>query len=157
MKNHLSSFLYLLFIILFSTSCTMIKTIQIVNSGEAVENRYTESVVPFTFKEHLILIKARINNSRKEYTFVFDTGAFTIVKISLLSKMVWRGGASHKASDHFEDVSVLREIEPSMPQVISTVPAAGIFTVGRSATLIWPSMVLRARSNVSDSIRTSAS
>jgi predicted aspartyl protease len=74
-KKHL----IILVIVLYLSSCTAFKAMQLVNSGVVFPNDYAESVVPFILEGHPILIKARLNNSQKEYSFIFDTGSLTMV------------------------------------------------------------------------------
>jgi predicted aspartyl protease len=55
------------------------------------------SEVPFEFFGSNMLIKAKINNSEKEYTFIFDTGASTVV--------------SKKVADQLSDLEQSQEIK----------------------------------------------
>src|SRR4030043_1474500 len=80
MINQFKNFLILFVIVVFLSSCTGFKAMKLVSGGESVPNKYTESVIPFTLEGHPILIKARLNNSQKEYIFVFDTGALTMIR-----------------------------------------------------------------------------
>jgi hypothetical protein len=80
MINHFKNHLILFFIVAFLPSCTAFQVIKLVSSGEVVPNNYTESIVPFTLEGHPILIKTRLNDSQKEYIFIFDTGALTIIR-----------------------------------------------------------------------------
>jgi predicted aspartyl protease len=76
----LKTHLILLFIVIFLPSCTAFKAIKLIDSGVAVlNNNYSDSVVPFTLKGHPMLIKAKLNNSPKEYVFWFDTGALNMI------------------------------------------------------------------------------
>jgi predicted aspartyl protease len=75
----LKIYLILSFIVASLSSCTAIKAIKLVNSGEMVVNNQPDSVIPFTHKFHPILIKAKLNHSKKEYTFMVDTGALTLI------------------------------------------------------------------------------
>lgn len=61
-----SIFTYSLFIIL------------IINTGENYSKPATASI-PFEFLKHLILAKAKINDSQKDYNFVIDTGGLTFI------------------------------------------------------------------------------
>lgn len=38
-----------------------------------------ESVIPFSLEGHRIIVKVRINDSSKEYSFILDTGALTFI------------------------------------------------------------------------------
>ncbi len=60
--------------------CTAFKAIDIINSGDVAFTNNIEKAVPFTLDGHPIFIKARLNNSSKEYNFMLDTGAFNIIK-----------------------------------------------------------------------------
>jgi predicted aspartyl protease len=71
---------FLVFIIvLVLPSCTTLQAIKLVNSGEIAPSNKIKSVIPFTLEGHPIFIKVRINNSKKNYKFILDTGALTIV------------------------------------------------------------------------------
>ncbi|WP_028581584.1 aspartyl protease family protein [Desulfogranum japonicum] len=72
--------LVLLFSLIYLNGCSIVKAIKTVNGGQLVSTNVTPAVVPFTLTGHPILIKARINNSPKEYTFMLDTAALTIVR-----------------------------------------------------------------------------
>jgi predicted aspartyl protease len=84
---------------LFLPSCTAFQAMKLVNSGEVVPNTYTESVVPFTLKGHPILIKARLNSSQKEYIFIFDTGALTLIRQEVAKELGLPKGIDVEAND----------------------------------------------------------
>lgn len=44
-----------------------------------VEDLPTEGVIPFELREHLIVIKAKINDSSRMYNFILDTGGLTFI------------------------------------------------------------------------------
>jgi hypothetical protein len=60
-KNHLALFVLAIFL----PGCTAMKAMQLVDGGVVVPGQYAASVVPFTLEGHPILIKARLNNSRR--------------------------------------------------------------------------------------------
>lgn len=99
MINQLRMQLVLLLVVIFLSGCTGFKAAELVNSGKAVTNNDMESVVPFSMKEHPILIKARLNNSQKEYTFVFDTGALTMIRQEVAQELGLQKGIEVEASD----------------------------------------------------------
>ncbi len=76
----------LFFVVLFMTitctlnSCTVFKAVRIMNSGDVAFINDIEKRIPFTLRGHLITIKAKLNNSSKEYNFILDTGAFNLIK-----------------------------------------------------------------------------
>ena len=83
-KTHLILFV----IVVFFPSCTAFKAMKLINSGFAVlNNNYSESVVPFTLKGHPMLIKAKLNNSQKEYVFWFDTGALNMISKEVATEL----------------------------------------------------------------------
>lgn len=98
MTTKLTNLLILCVIVGCFPACTAIKTIKLVNSGEAVFNNSQESVVPFTLKVHPILIKAKLNNSPKDYTFIFDTGALTMIRREVAQELGLPEGVEVKAS-----------------------------------------------------------
>jgi len=79
MKITLNKILPLLIIIICMQSCTTLQIVKRVNGGKIALNTPTKSIIPFELKGHPILIKCRLNNSTKEYKFMFDTGAITLV------------------------------------------------------------------------------
>ena len=68
------------------SGCTMMKTVSIVNSGEAISPYPAESSIPFNMKAHLIIVKARVNSS-KEFNFILDTAALTMVDQKIASEL----------------------------------------------------------------------
>ncbi len=72
--------IFLIVIINALNGCTVFKAINIINSGDVTFTNNMEKAIPFTLEGHPILIKARLNNSPKEYVFMLDTGAFNIIK-----------------------------------------------------------------------------
>lgn len=64
----------------FTTGCSTLKAVSIVRSGEPAAGAGAEKVVPFDLKGHMILVKAKLNDSPKEYTFMVDTGALNAVR-----------------------------------------------------------------------------
>jgi len=43
------------------------------------ENLTVKGIIPFELKEHLIIIKGKINGSQKHYNFLLDTGGLTFI------------------------------------------------------------------------------
>jgi hypothetical protein len=80
MINQFKNYLILLVITAILPGCAAIKAMKLFDSGEAVPGDYTESAVPYTMAGHPIIIKAKLNNSEKEYNFIFDTGALTMIR-----------------------------------------------------------------------------
>lgn len=69
--------LLIIFVILFS-NCTQIEMMKKFKSGAPLAGQ-EKSLVPFKLKGHKILVKVRLNNSKKDHQFLLDTGALTIV------------------------------------------------------------------------------
>lgn len=97
--NQFKHLLILLTIVVFMPSCTTFKAIKMVNGGEVVPNSHSESVVPFALEGHPILIKARLNNSQKEYVFIFDTGALTIIRQEVAKELNLAKGIEIEGND----------------------------------------------------------
>lgn len=71
---------------LLASSCNMVKHIYYLNRAEANKaNFYAE--IPFVERYGLIVVKAGINGSKKNYEFIFDTGAtMSIISKELMNK-----------------------------------------------------------------------
>ncbi|WP_321492734.1 retroviral-like aspartic protease family protein [uncultured Desulfobacter sp.] len=90
--------LIIIVIVIFLSSCTAFKAMELLNSGVAVPNNYySESVVPFTLKGHPMLIKAKLNNSPKEYTFWLDTGALNMIRDEVAKELSFPKGIEVEA------------------------------------------------------------
>lgn len=76
---------------LLVSGCTMLKSISIVNGGEALSSHPTERIIPFDQNAHAIIVKARVNDSRKEYRFILDTAALTVVDLKTASELGLNG------------------------------------------------------------------
>lgn len=86
----IKSFIYyltLLLVVAFLPGCTAFMAMKLVNSGEAQLNNPAESVVPFALKGHPMLVKAKLNNSPQEYSFIFDTGAMTMIRQEMAKEL----------------------------------------------------------------------
>ena len=79
MRKQSKSRIFFILAVFFLSSCVS-KTVQIINSDEVVINNYTKSTIPFSMRVHEILIKVRLNDSQKEYLFILDTGAMTLIR-----------------------------------------------------------------------------
>lgn len=88
----------LLSVLILISGCTTIKTVSIVNSGEAVSPYPIESIIPFDIKAHLIIIKARVNNS-KEFNFILDTAALTVIDQKIASELGLTGEVEVSLND----------------------------------------------------------
>ena len=77
----------LFFLVVFVPGCTSIQAFKLLNSGEAVFENGSDSIIPFSIEGHQILVKARINYSRKEYTFILDTGALTMMSEKVVKEL----------------------------------------------------------------------
>jgi hypothetical protein len=81
------------------SGCTMLKAISIVNSGEAISSHPIESTIPFDMKAHAIIIKARVNDSTKEFNFILDTAALTVVDQKTASELGLNGEVEVELND----------------------------------------------------------
>jgi len=94
----LKIYLILSFIVFSLSGCTAIKAMKLVNSGDMVMSNQPDSVIPFTHDSHPILIKAKLNHSQKEYTFIVDTGALTIISKQVAKELNLPKGIEVNAS-----------------------------------------------------------
>jgi predicted aspartyl protease len=73
---------------------------RILAGGSLSTDKIGESIVPSQFKNNLIFIKARINDSEQEYNFLIDTGAFiTVINKKIADSM----GLEKEAEDTVTD------------------------------------------------------
>ena len=78
MKNILKLFGCLFLSLHFLLGCQSFTMIKKLKSGKP---KYQENIskIPFSLEGHKILVKITVNNSKKEYTFILDTGAMTSI------------------------------------------------------------------------------
>jgi predicted aspartyl protease len=89
--------------IIFS-GCSIIKTVKAFKGGSVVQSN--EYFYHFEMIGHAIILKMKINNSEKEYNFIFDTGAITVLdkkvaedlKIPVLSHVGAEDSQNNKSS-----------------------------------------------------------
>ena len=62
-----------------------------VNGGEALSPLPIETTIPFDMKAHLIIVKAHVNDSKKEFNFILDTAALTVVDQKTASELGLKG------------------------------------------------------------------
>jgi len=65
----------------------------------AQEEDFTvKGIIPFELKEHLIVIKVKINGSQKHYNFLLDTGGLTFIdkKVAEELALKTRGNSSRR-------------------------------------------------------------
>ncbi len=68
-------------------SCTVIQAFKLLNGSEAVIINDSDSVIPFIIEGHQIIVKAKVNHSQKEYTFILDTGALTMMREKVVKEL----------------------------------------------------------------------
>lgn len=61
------------------SGCSMFHAISLVRGGESHVRADEETVVPFELNGNMILVKGRINDSGRDYTFILDTAALTVI------------------------------------------------------------------------------
>jgi predicted aspartyl protease len=52
-----------------------------------IEDLLVQGVIPFELKEHLIVIKGKINESEAQYNFLLDTGALTFIDREVVDEL----------------------------------------------------------------------
>jgi len=63
----------------FIVSCTALKAVKLIKGGKASFEDQRDITIPFNLKGHLILVTGQINSSQKQYNFIFDTAALTVI------------------------------------------------------------------------------
>lgn len=81
----------MLFLLVFN-SCTQIEMIQKFKSGEPVFGRDI-SIIPIKLMEHKILVSVKLNESKKDFNFLLDTGALTFVSQKTANELNLKKGA----------------------------------------------------------------
>ncbi|PID77769.1 MAG: hypothetical protein CSB21_03480 [Deltaproteobacteria bacterium] len=79
----MNRFIFIIFFIVITSaliSCSAFKAAKIINSGDVNFTGHMEKSVPFSLDGHPIIIKTKLNNSSKNYNFILDTGALTLIK-----------------------------------------------------------------------------
>jgi hypothetical protein len=79
-----STYAFLLALPLIFTQCKAIKTIKILKKGEVAQKNYKEEV-SFESRAGLILLKVQVN--KKDYNFIFDSGAPNCVTKELAKEL----------------------------------------------------------------------
>ena len=64
----------LLLILLSASSCSSIRQFRYMSKAKAPKGKF-RTEIPFDFKDRLIVIKAKLNDSDKEFEFIVDSGA----------------------------------------------------------------------------------
>jgi predicted aspartyl protease len=85
--------LFLTLSIAIISGCTAIKAIKLVNSSEARKSNPTQSTVPFRLLgDGIMLVKVKLNHSPQKYTFIFDTGAITVLRKEVAKELAVKKG-----------------------------------------------------------------
>ncbi|MGB0863489.1 MAG: aspartyl protease family protein, partial [Saprospiraceae bacterium] len=91
MKSKALLFFILLFIV---SSCNSYRTGKIITSGSVIQTAFHKKI-NYEKLQNWIIITAKVNNSDKEYRFLFDTGAVSVVS----SEMAKELGLKNKAEN----------------------------------------------------------
>ncbi|GAB7027837.1 aspartyl protease family protein [Geotalea toluenoxydans] len=90
----------LLFCLVFLASgCSTFQAISLVRGGEALSPGPEEKVLPAEFSGHMILVKGHINGSAKEYRFILDTAALTMIDKETATELRLARDVEVKAND----------------------------------------------------------
>lgn len=73
------------------SGCTTLKAVSLVNGGEALSPLPIETTIPFDMKAHLIIVKAHVNDSEREFNFILDTAALTVIDQKTASELGLKG------------------------------------------------------------------
>lgn len=91
------------------TSCKVI--VQNVIGNHLVDMHYAPqkqtkefyTSIPFRLENGNILLKVKVNNSRKDYNFMFDTGATTMISNQLINELDLKNGITIVSKDAFNN------------------------------------------------------
>jgi predicted aspartyl protease len=81
--------LFLLLVFLFSVtgSANSPKELKTLSGGKGILIHNHQSTVPFEFINKNIYVKAKINDSSREYSFILDTGAMNVISSRLAAEL----------------------------------------------------------------------
>jgi hypothetical protein len=80
------------------SSCSIIKTVKTFNGGDDLPIQGWQQV-DFEMIDNTMLVKVRINDSEKEYNFIFDTGAINVIDNDLAAEFGLQRVSKVKAKD----------------------------------------------------------
>ena len=86
-------------LVFFASGCSTFQAISLVRGGEALSPGLEEKVLPTEFNGHMILVKGNINGSAKEYRFIFDTAALTMIDKETATELRLARDVEVKAND----------------------------------------------------------
>jgi predicted aspartyl protease len=78
-----------------------------------VEDLPLQGVIPFELKEHLIMIKGKINDSRAQYNFLLDTGGLTFIDRKVAEEL------GLKIKGNMAKINTLEIGEVSIPNIFA--------------------------------------
>lgn len=78
MKNNTKILIILTILLFLILSCSYLEMMKKLKSGAPVFGKDT-SIIPVDLRGHNIYVKVKINEDQKEYNFILDTGALTII------------------------------------------------------------------------------
>lgn len=92
--------LFLALVCAFITSpgcCSADSVVSLLSSGQPVAGTHVDATIPFQLVGHLIVVKASVDGSAPDYTFVLDTGSITAVSKEAASRLGLRMEGACKA------------------------------------------------------------
>ena len=69
------------------SGCSTFRAISLVKGGEVLSTAKEESDLQSQFRGHMILVKGKVNGSDRNYTFILDTAALTIIDEKVASEL----------------------------------------------------------------------
>jgi len=90
-------------ILVLICGCTQVRMISKFNSGRPVLGE-EPSMVPFDLREHAISVRVKVNDNPKEYDFVLDTGALTMIDEKIAKELNLERGAEMPTPDKTKKV-----------------------------------------------------
>jgi predicted aspartyl protease len=86
-------------IVLVFSGCTTFKAISVMNGGRPTSDIPLSEISFKTKGEHIIIVPVKINNSAKQYNFMLDTGALTLVSKKTAEELNLPSGVEIVAKD----------------------------------------------------------
>ncbi len=101
--------LTLILLTFISSSCSYLKNVKLLTSGEIRRENYVQTI-PFEWRKELIVVKARLNSDTTQREFIFDTGAFNSKVESTLATALDLEVVTHKTNSTANGISQKIEV-----------------------------------------------
>lgn len=86
MKRKTFTILLLIFLFSIFLGCSYLKVTRLLKSGEIISKEFKKEI-KFEYKHHYIILNVKLNDNPKEYRFILDTGAFSMISDEIVNEL----------------------------------------------------------------------